>query len=139
MIAIIRAGFVACLFMAAATPGGRAQLAGTGAPQAAATPSTEIRVVNNHPYRIQVVVVDGEGHHHALGRVPTTKAHIFSVEEDLVGTGPFRVKVFADEPVWSAANTSEAIRSEDLELGLGESVYVWVEADLMRSQIRVAR
>lgn len=106
---------------------------------AASAADPEIRVVNNHTYRIRVVLVDAEGRHIPLGRVAPSKAEIFPVAPESVAHGPVRVKVFADEPVWSAGNTGDAIRSQDLFLSAGGAIYVWVENDLLRSQITSTR
>lgn len=137
MTEIIHAALVAGLLLTGGSPDARA--ATSGVDTVAAPAPTEIRVVNNHTYRIRVVIVDARGHHHSLGRVMNTQARIFALDEDLVGSGPLSVKVFADEPVWSAANSDEAIRTKELHLAEGQAVYVWVEADLLRSQIVVGR
>lgn len=136
MTEILRAAFVAGLILTGATPSGRTHPSVT---ETVAAVPAEVRVVNNHTYRIRVVVVDARGRHHSLGRVMNTQARIFALDEDLVGAGPLSVKVFADEPVWSAANSDEAIRTQELSLNEGDAVYVWVEADLTRSQIVVGR
>ena len=83
--------------------------------------------------------MDAAGRHTSLGHVAPSKAEIFTVAAAAVGDGPVRVKVFADEPVWSSGNTGDAIRSQDLFLHAGSAVYVWVECDLMRSEITTAR
>ena len=106
---------------------------------APATADPEVRVVNNHPYRIRVVLVDAEGRHTSLGRVAPSRAEVFPVDASMLPQGPVRVKVFADEPVWSPGNTGSAIRSQDLFLHAGGAIYVWVESDLLRSQITATR
>jgi hypothetical protein len=132
MIKSLRVAFMAALLLALTTPAARAQppigLAVAGA-------DGEVRVVNNHMYRIRVVLVDADGRHIPLGRVAPSKAEIFTLDANEMAAGPVQVKVFADEPVWSAGNTGEAIRSQDLFLRAGTAVHVWVEKDLTRTQI----
>jgi hypothetical protein len=136
MIKTIRAAVLAGTLLLVATPASRAQMA---MDFAMAMPESEIRVVNNHLYRIRVVLVDAEGRHTSLGRVAPSKAAIFTLDEAPRRSGPVQVKVFADEPVWSAGNTGDAIRSQDLFLHPGTAVYVWVETDLTRTQFSVTR
>ena len=134
MIKLIRDAAIASVLSVSIVSGAHGQE--TALP---AQDSPEVRVVNNHHYRIRVVLVDEQGTHHSLGRVAPSKAEIFEPSSDLVDGARFQIKVFADEPVWSAGNTGEAIRSQDLEAYGASSVYVWVEPDLTRSQITVGR
>lgn len=135
MIKSLRVAFMAALLLALTTPAARAQ---PPVDLGVATEDGEVRVVNNHMYRIRVVLVDAEGRHTSLGRVSPSKAEIFALDRSQLAAGPVQVKVFADEPVWSAGNTGEAIRSQDLFLRSGAAVYVWVERDLTRTQITMA-
>lgn len=136
MIESLRVASLAAVLLALAAPASQAQPV---ADRAVAAADAEVRVINNHTYRIRVVLVDAEGRHTSLGRVGSRKAEIFSLDASTLREGPVQVKVFADEPVWSAGNTGDAIRSQDLFLHAGAAVYVWVESDLARSQITVAR
>ena len=132
MIKSLRVAFMAALLLALTTPAGRAQ---PPTDLGVTAEAGEVRVVNNHMYRIRVVLVDAEGRHTSLGRVAPSKAAIFTLDATDLAEGPVQVKVFADEPVWSAGNTGEAVRSRDLFLHSGTAVYVWVESDLTRTLI----
>jgi hypothetical protein len=136
MTKLSRAALVASVILLAAAPAGRAQ---THGPQASTPEATELRVVNNHGYRVGVVLVDADGKHHTVGRVGNGDVRIFALAGRFADRGSFRVKVFTDEPVWSAGSTDEAIRSQDLRPRSGEAVTVWVEPDLTRSRITLGR
>jgi hypothetical protein len=136
MTKLSRAALFASVILLAAAPAGRAQ---THGPQSSAPEATELRVVNNHGYRVGVVLVDAGGKHHTLGRVGNGDVRIFALAGRFADRGSFRVKVFTDEPVWSAGSTEEAIRSRDLQPRSGEAVTVWVEPDLTRSRITLGR
>jgi hypothetical protein len=136
MIKLLHAASTLGLLFVATTSAAPAQLT---ADYAMTSSESEVRVVNNHLYRIRVILVDRTGRHHSLGRVAPSKAAIFTIEPDMIGSAPVQMKVFADEPVWSAGNTGEAIRSPNLYLRDGADVYVWVEHDLTRTEFTVAR
>ncbi len=95
----------------------------------------EVRVVNNNASRIRVVLVDAEGRHRSLGRVAPRKAEIFTLDDTAFEA--VRVKIVIDEPVWSAANSGDAIRSRTLWLEEASAIHVWVERELTDSHIEV--
>ena len=97
----------------------------------------EVRVINNHHYPIRVVLIDRAGRERSLGRVSQKKAAVFALDYGQLGASPVQVKIFPDEPVWSAGNTGKAIRSQNLHLYRGMAVYVWAEPDLASSEISV--
>lgn len=111
----------------------RAQVA---APSAA-DEARHVRVINNHGYPVRVVLVDDEGAHRSLGRVANGSVGTFAIAD--LANEWFRVKVFPDEPVWSAANSDEAIRTRDLRLAPGSVLNLWVEPDLSRSEVTLGR
>jgi len=94
-------------------------------------------VVNNYAYRIRVVLVDADGRHRTLGYVAPRKVEIFELTAADRAGGAVRVKLVVDEPVWSAGNSGEAVRSRSLWLEDGSAVQVWVERDLTDSVIEV--
>ena len=104
-----------------------------------ASEGPEVRVVNNHGYRIQLVLVDAEGTHRTLGSVASRQAKVFTLDPALAGNGPVRVKVVLDEPAWSPANADVAVRSGDLQLDADSAVYVWIETDLESTSIEIVQ
>jgi hypothetical protein len=112
-----------------------------GAAHAATVPadeaSPEIRVVNNNAARVRVVLVDADGRHRTLGYVASRKAEIFTVGDQALDGRSVRVKVVVDEPVWSAANSGDAIRTRALWLEDGSAVQLWIERDLTASFVEL--
>jgi hypothetical protein len=103
------------------------------------TGDPELRVVNNHEYRVQIVLVDKSGRHHTLGHVAPNKAVSYDVEEFTDYGLPVQVKVVVDEPVWSAGATDKAVRSGALYISENTEVRVWVESDLTQTEVEVYR
>jgi len=97
----------------------------------------EVRVVNNHEYRVQIVLVDKSGRHHSLGHIAPDKAAAFDLEEFTDYGLPVQVKVVVDEPVWSPGATGRAVRSGSLYISDHTEVRVWVASDLTETEVEV--
>ena len=97
----------------------------------------EMRVVNNHEYRVQVVLVDKSGRHHSLGHIAPDRAAEFDLDEFAEFGLPLQVKIVVDEPVWSPGATEKAVRSGSLYISDKTEVRVWVESDLTETQVEV--
>ena len=97
----------------------------------------EMRVVNNHAYRVQVVRVEKSGRHHSLGRIAPNRAAEFDLDEFAEFGLPLQVKIVVDEPVWSPGATGKAIRSGSLYISDKTEVRVWVESELTETQVEV--
>ena len=96
-----------------------------------------VRVVNNHGYRVQVVLVDKSGRHHSLGLIAPDRAREFNLDEFADMGLPLQVKIVVDEPVWSAGATGQAVRSGSLYLSDHTEVRVWVASDLTETEVEV--
>ena len=96
-----------------------------------------LRVVNNHEYRVQIVLVDKSGRHHVLGHIARDKAAEFDVAEFTDYGLPVQVKVVVDAPVWSPGATGKAVRSGALYTSDHTEVRVWVASDLTDTQVEV--
>ena len=97
----------------------------------------EMRVVNNHEYRVQIVLVDKSGRHHSLGHIAPDRAAEFDLDEYAEFGLPLQVKVVVDEPVWSPGATDQAVRSGSLYLSDKTEVRVWVASELTETQVEV--
>ncbi len=100
-------------------------------------PEPEVHVVNNHPYRIRVLLVDPDGRHHSLGRLRPSRAAGYDLDRFAIDGRPVILKVVVDEPVWSPAATGEAVRSRALHLRGRTEIRVWVEPDLTETRVEV--
>ena len=119
-------------------------LAGVLSAASAASASTpapgdepDMRVVNNHGYRIQVVLVDKVGRHHSLGYIAPDHAEAFDLDAYTEFGLPVQVKVVVDEPVWSPGATGRAVRSGSLYLSDKTEVRVWVASELTETEVEV--
>jgi hypothetical protein len=99
----------------------------------------ELRVVNNHDYRVRIVLVDKSGRHHSLGHLAPHRAAEYNVEEFADYGLPVQVKVVVDEPVWSPGATDMAVRSGALYISDDTEVRIWVESDLSETEVEVYR
>ncbi|KPJ83564.1 MAG: hypothetical protein AMS19_04025 [Gemmatimonas sp. SG8_23] len=97
----------------------------------------EIRVVNNHPYQVRVLVIDDQGAYHSLGRLAPKSAQVYRIAD--VADGSVQVKLVVDEPVWSLGNTEEAVRSRSIFLHEDSAIQVWIEPDLTSSAIEMVQ
>lgn len=97
----------------------------------------EVRVVNNHEYRIHVVLVDKAGRHHSLGYIAPDRAAAYDLDAFTEFGIPVQVKVVVDEPVWSPGATETAVRSGALYITDNTEVRVWVESELTETQVEI--
>lgn len=97
----------------------------------------EMRVVNNHDYRVQVVLVDKTGRHHSLGHLAPHRAAEYDLDDFAEFGLPLQVKVVVDEPVWSPGATGKAVRSGSLYVSDDTEIRVWVASDLAETQVEV--
>ena len=113
--------------------------AASAAPATAAGPDEEpeMRVVNNHEYRVRVILVDKAGRHHSLGVLAPNRAAEYDLDRFAEYGLPLQVKVVVDEPVWSPGATERAVRSGSLYISDHTEVRVWVESDLTETQVEV--
>jgi hypothetical protein len=107
--------------------------------EVASVAGPQLRVVNNHEYRVQVVLVDKSGRHHTLGHVAPHKAAAYDVEVFADYGLPIQVKVVVDEPAWSPGATDKAVRTGSLYVSDQTEVRVWVESDLTKTEVEVHR
>lgn len=99
----------------------------------------EIRVINNHSTPVRVYVQDARGRMHQLGRVARGKLKIMEVSDEITSLGDIRVKVYPAAPLGTLSGAEYGIRSKDLDLAEGESVNLFLEANLSHSLIQVSQ
>lgn len=96
-----------------------------------------IRVVNNYGALVRVYAQDSEGRLHKLGPVARGELKEFTVPEEIVGS--FRIKVYPSQAVGSPRAENFAVRTNSLDLSRDTHVTLWLEADLTKSVVELAR
>ena len=99
----------------------------------------EIRVINNNASVVHVYVQDANGRLRSLGRVGRSDFKILEVDKSIADMGAFEIKVFPDEPVWSLVGSPDGVRTQPLDLELGDAVNFWVETAITDSHLEVIR
>ena len=98
-----------------------------------------VRIVNNHVGLVRVYVVDAQGRLHRLGRVARGELKEFQIPEGIAQES-FRIKVFPNrQPAGSPQQDDYAVKTNLIDLNTDSQVTVWVEPDLRRSVVELAR
>lgn len=101
--------------------------------------TVELRVVNHHAAVVQVYVQDARGRIHALGRVASADFGILQIPGTLTAMGEVEIKIYPSEPVGSLMGGPDGIRTQKMNLKLGDAVNLFVETSLTASQVEVER
>lgn len=101
--------------------------------------TVDIRVVNNHASAVRVYVRDAQGRMHRLGKVANSDFKVLEIPGEITAKGDVEIRVVPDEPVWSLLGGADGIRTNRIELKLGDAVNMFVETDLLSSQVEIAR
>ena len=99
----------------------------------------EIRVINNNASVVQVYVQDANGRMRSLGRVGRSDFKIMEIDKSIADMGAFEIKVFPDEPAWSLLGSPDGVRTQPLDLQLGDAVNFWVETAMADSHLEVIK
>ena len=124
-----------------------AALLGLGATSAKAEPpvlgpsnnTVDLRVVNNHASPITVYVQDAKGRPHYLGRVGTSDFKILEIPGNIAAMGDVKIQVYPWEPSWSLLGESAGVVTRNLPLKIGDAVNVFVENNLLNTQIELEK
>ena len=124
-----------------------AALLGLGATSAKAEPpvlgpsnnTVDLRVVNNHASPITVYVQDAKGRPHYLGRVATSDFKILEIPGNIAAMGDVKIQVYPWEPSWSLLGESAGVVTSKLPLKIGDAVNVFVENNLLNTQIELEK
>ena len=108
------------------------------APAAEDERNTEVYVMNNHLTDVRVFAEDAEGQLHALGRVARGEVKSFDVSEALY-SGDFRIKVYPTSPIASPIPDDYGIKTNPFDFETDQQVRIWLEADLTKSLVEIAR
>lgn len=99
----------------------------------------EIRVINNHTSAVRVYAQDAYGRTRSLGWVSRSHTRTLTVPESMAKLGAVRIKVFADEPVWSPRAVDEGVATRPLNLRPGDVANFWIETELTDSHLQILR
>jgi len=94
----------------------------------------EIRVINNNASPVRVFVQDAKGKLHRMGTVASVDFKIVEIPGEITELGPVQLKLVPNEPVWSFAGDPDGVRTNDLDLHIGDAVNFWVETNLTDSK-----
>ena len=97
-----------------------------------------IHVMNNYGAMVRVYAEDAEGRLHRLGRVQQGELGQFDVPAE-IAAGSFSIKIYPSQPVWSLQQDDFGVRTNPIDLRVDSHVTIWVEPDLARSMVEVAR
>lgn len=100
--------------------------------------TTRVLVMNNFRTEVRVYIEDAHGKLHNMGRLRRGSLADFMVPEELSG-GEFRVKVYPAGPPGTPLFQDIGIKTNPLDSSRDRQVRVWVEADLTRSIVEIAR
>jgi len=101
--------------------------------------TVDLRVVNNNASKVRVYLVDANGKMYRLGQVAQSDFRIMQIPGDIAAKGDVQIRIFPDEPVWSLRGDAEGIRTQTLELKLGDAVNLFVETNLDDSLVEIHR
>lgn len=113
-----------------------AQLEATVADPAAR--DDQVMVVNNHGWLVNVYAEDASGRMHKLGRVASGDARQFEIPPQ-IAEGSFRVKVYPSFPPWSLNQDDFGVKTNPLDFDRDSQITFWLEPDLTKSVLQVAR
>lgn len=103
------------------------------------TNTVEVRVVNNHASRVLVYVQDARGRLHSLGRVAPDDFKILQIPGKIAARGEVQIRIFPSEPAWSLMGEGAGVATHHLSLKLGDAVNVFVETDLLDTQVEIEK
>lgn len=99
---------------------------------------TQIFVMNNYLTDVRVYVEDAKGKLYPLGRLSRGAAETFSVPQH-VPEGQFRVKVFPSGELNTPYVDHIGVKTNALLPERDQFVRLWIESDLTRSIVEIAR
>ena len=100
--------------------------------------TSSVRVVNNYGGLVRVYVEDSQGRLHKLGRLARGELKEFEIPEEIL-PGSFRIRIVPSEPVWSLHQDDYAVKTNPIDLEWDSEVTVWLEPDLRKSVVEIAR
>jgi hypothetical protein len=101
-------------------------------------PFNGIHVMNNYQGMVRVYVEDAAGRLHRLGRVQKGELREFEIPT-AVADQEFRVKIFPSQPAWALQQDDYGVKTNPLDVELLSHVMIWVEPDLSKSVVELAR
>jgi hypothetical protein len=111
-----------------------------GAAMAAEPPQGhEVRVVNRNARMVRVYVQDANGGLHMLGRVAASDFQILKVPAEVTAMGDVQIKVFPIDGFQSLAGGEDGIQTRGINLDGRDAVNLFVENDLGRSLVEIAK
>lgn len=138
---VLTAVLAAAALSLGAAPASALSTGGTATGPAVSGPDAvghELRVVNNHLTEIRVFVTDAAGRTHHLGRVRRGQYKVLNVAADIAAKGPVQVKFFPADPAWSPMAHDGGIETSAIDLGDGQAVHAFLEAELTGSVVEIA-
>ena len=99
----------------------------------------EIRVVNRHATTVRVYVQDANGGLYLLGKVGASDFKIMTVPAKLAAMGAVQIKVYPVAPFEALSRGVDGIQSRNIELRDYDALNMYVECDLHRSVVEIAR
>jgi len=114
---------------------------GAASVEAAEFETTEVpeavRVMNNHGALIRVYAEDTDGELHRLGAVRQGELAEFEIPAEIADES-FRIKVYPSSPI-GEPRQDFGVKTNPISLDSDRHVTVWVERDLTRSVVELAR
>lgn len=101
-------------------------------------PVNGIHVMNNYQAMVRVYVEDADGRLHRLGRVHQGELKEFAIPADLADEA-VSVKIFPSQPAWALQQDDYGVKTNPLDLEGLSHVTIWVEPDLSKSVVELAR
>jgi hypothetical protein len=101
--------------------------------------TVDLRVVNNHASPVTVYVKDTRGRAHYLGRVSPSDFKILEIPGAITAKGEVQIEVYPSEPAWSLLGEAAGITTQKLPLKLGDALNVFVEVNLLSTQVEVEK
>ena len=104
-----------------------------------ASNTVDLRVVNNHASPITVYVQDAKGRPHYLGRVGSSDFKVLEIPGSITAMGDVKIQVYPWEPYWSLLGEAAGVATNGLPLKLGDAVNVFVETNLVETQVELEK
>lgn len=100
----------------------------------------EIRVVNRHATTVRVYVQDANGGRHSLGRVAASDFKVMTVPAEISAMGNVQIKVYPVAPFEALTLAGvDGIQSRGIALDGKDALNMFVECDLQRSTVEIAK
>jgi hypothetical protein len=99
----------------------------------------EIRVVNGYGTTVRVYVRDVDGGVYMLGRVAASDFKIMKVPAALTAKGTVHIEVYPVPPFEALTRATDGIATRSIELTGSSAVNMYVESDLLRSVVEIAK